>query len=209
MKNLIPQLSFADKIIVCDSYSTDGTTEYLNSCPNVQVVSQEWENNFGKKRQCALDATPDGVWVLRLDSDEMLTTPTIENFRMICNELDEANCDRAMFNIYHMLQDRTHCNNMVGIELRLFVKGDTVWRNKVHEILDGKFPGSSYSFDPIYSIVHLKYLLGNKKKEEYLREGFYDNRTMDSLENGLVVPLPNDVDYDIVNENIFNIKETN
>ena len=38
IKKCIESISFADEIIVVDSFSTDGTYEYLKSNPKVKVI---------------------------------------------------------------------------------------------------------------------------------------------------------------------------
>ena len=44
IENCLKSVEFADEIIVVDSYSTDGTYEYLESLPHVKVVQHPFAN---------------------------------------------------------------------------------------------------------------------------------------------------------------------
>ncbi len=71
IERCISSIAFADEIIVVDSFSTDGTYEYLLKHPKVQVVQRPFEN-FTKQKSFALSkATND--WVLFIDADEQVT----------------------------------------------------------------------------------------------------------------------------------------
>lgn len=62
---------FADQIIVVDSFSDDGTWEYLKSKPKVTAIQHPFEN-FTKQKSFALSqATND--WVYFFDADERVT----------------------------------------------------------------------------------------------------------------------------------------
>ncbi|WP_375325017.1 glycosyltransferase family 2 protein [Flagellimonas sp. GZD32] len=84
IEKCIESISFADEIIVVDSFSTDGTYEYLQSHPNVKVIQNPFENFTAQKSFTLKQSTND--WVLFLDADEVVTeslqkeiTETINN----------------------------------------------------------------------------------------------------------------------------------
>ena len=60
----------ADKIVVVDSGSTDGTVELCREM-GAEVVYREWQGPVPQK-QYAMDLCAGYAWVLNLDSDEML-----------------------------------------------------------------------------------------------------------------------------------------
>lgn len=64
---------FAEKIIILDSGSTDGSLE-IASRNNIEVLDFKWNGQFPKKRNWFLqDHTPSTKWVLFLDADEYLS----------------------------------------------------------------------------------------------------------------------------------------
>jgi len=70
IEKCIASISFADEIIVVDSYSTDGTYEYLLNHPNVRVIQNPFKNFTAQKSFTLKQATND--WVLFLDADEVV-----------------------------------------------------------------------------------------------------------------------------------------
>ena len=66
--------SFAKKVYVIDSPSTDKTVEICKEFPNVEVVVHKYPGNQAEQFNWALDNVKiDTEWVLRLDADEYLT----------------------------------------------------------------------------------------------------------------------------------------
>lgn len=71
IERCIESVEFADEIIVVDSYSTDGTYEYLQSHPRVHVIQHSF-TNFTQQKSFALKQA-NNDWVLFLDADEVIT----------------------------------------------------------------------------------------------------------------------------------------
>ena len=71
IEKCIDSVSFADEILVVDSYSTDGTYEYLLNHPKVKVIQNPFENFTAQKSFTLKQAAND--WVLFLDADEVVT----------------------------------------------------------------------------------------------------------------------------------------
>lgn len=67
----IESISFADELIVVDSYSTDGTWEYLQAHPRI-TASQHTFLNYTDQKSHALSLTTNH-WVLFVDADEIIT----------------------------------------------------------------------------------------------------------------------------------------
>ena len=70
IEKCIESITFADEIIVVDSYSTDGTYEYLKIHPKVKVIQHPFANFTAQKSFALKQATND--WVLFLDADEVV-----------------------------------------------------------------------------------------------------------------------------------------
>ncbi|MEW2921480.1 glycosyltransferase family 2 protein [Muricauda sp. ANG21] len=71
IEKCIDSVSFADEIIVVDSYSTDGTYEYLMNHPKVKVIQNPFENFTAQKSFTLKQASND--WILFLDADEVVS----------------------------------------------------------------------------------------------------------------------------------------
>lgn len=71
--NCLASVDFADEIIVVDSYSTDGTYEYVLEHPKVRVLQRPFDNFTAQKSFALKQATHD--WVLFLDADEVVPHP--------------------------------------------------------------------------------------------------------------------------------------
>ena len=69
LKNVEP---IADRIIVVDCYSTDGTQEIVRKL-GAEVVEHDWEGNQAAQFNWAIDNLKiDSKWILRIDADEYL-----------------------------------------------------------------------------------------------------------------------------------------
>lgn len=73
IEKCLESVSFVDEIIVVDSFSTDGTYEYLLNHPKVKVIQNPFENFTAQKSFALKQATND--WVLFLDADEVVPAP--------------------------------------------------------------------------------------------------------------------------------------
>lgn len=70
IERCLNSVDFADEIIVIDSYSTDGTYEYLQDHPKVKVIQNPFENFTSQKSFALKQASND--WILFLDADEVV-----------------------------------------------------------------------------------------------------------------------------------------
>jgi len=71
IENCLRSIDFADEIIVVDSYSTDGTYEYLVSHAKVKVIQHPFKNYTAQKAYTLEQASND--WVIFIDADEVIT----------------------------------------------------------------------------------------------------------------------------------------
>ena len=71
IEKCIQSMNFVDEIIVVDSYSTDGTYEYLKEYSGVKVIQHPFVNFTSQKSFALKQASND--WVLFLDADEVIS----------------------------------------------------------------------------------------------------------------------------------------
>ena len=71
IEKCLESIAFADEIIVIDSYSTDGTYEYLLQQENVRVIQHPFKNFTAQKSYALEQARND--WILFVDADEVVT----------------------------------------------------------------------------------------------------------------------------------------
>jgi len=69
-QSLRSAVDIADRVLVVDSGSTDGTVELARSL-GCEVMHRDWPGSVDQK-QFAMDQCADSTWVLTLDSDEIL-----------------------------------------------------------------------------------------------------------------------------------------
>ncbi len=80
IEKCLESVSFADEIIVVDSYSTDGTYQFLLNHPKVKVLQKPFVNYTDQKSFALKQASND--WVLFLDADEVITEPLREEIKI-------------------------------------------------------------------------------------------------------------------------------
>ena len=66
----IETLRFADRVVVSDSFSTDGTTELAQGA-GAEIIQRPFDN-FAGQRNAAMDAV-DAEWIFFVDADERIT----------------------------------------------------------------------------------------------------------------------------------------
>lgn len=77
----------ADRIVIVDSGSTDGTTE-IGRALGAEIHHREWNGPVAQK-QYAMDLCADADWVLLLDSDESPEPDLRESIRAVLREADD------------------------------------------------------------------------------------------------------------------------
>lgn len=88
---------FADKIVVVDTGSTDGTIELIKKY-NAEYFHYDWNNNFGEARNFAFSkATTD--YIMWLDADDIVSESEIEKiniFKQNSDDVDTLMCKYVM-----------------------------------------------------------------------------------------------------------------
>lgn len=140
IERCIESVSFADEILVVDSYSTDGTYEFLQNHPKVTVMQHPFENFTAQKSYALKQASND--WILFLDADEVVGDKLQNEIVSTIN--DPKACEAYWFYRIFMFQNTRL--NFSGWQTdknhRLFRKSKAKFTDQklVHETLevDGK-----------------------------------------------------------------------
>ncbi|MEO1012151.1 MAG: glycosyltransferase family 2 protein, partial [Bacteroidota bacterium] len=102
IKRCLASVAFAEEIIVVDSYSTDGTYEWLKKQPKVKVIQHPF-SNFTQQKSFALRQAKND-WILFLDADEVVTP---ELRKEILDTLD-SDTPMAAFWFYRQFMFKEH-----------------------------------------------------------------------------------------------------
>ncbi|MDE3741892.1 glycosyltransferase family 2 protein [Maribacter polysaccharolyticus] len=135
IEKCIESVSFADEIIVVDSYSTDGTYEYLLNHPKVKVIQHPFSNFTSQKSFTLKQANND--WILFLDADEVVS----ENLKNEILDTVAGDSDIAAYWFYRdfMFQNEPlrYSGWQTDKNYRLFRKSKARFSDKkiVHETL--------------------------------------------------------------------------
>lgn len=178
INTVIDELSFADEIIVIDSYSTDGTFERLKEFSNVKVIQNEFKD-FASQRNFAISQS-NCDWIFFIDADERLTKELI-------NEILEKTKAENSVNAYKVIRHFMFNNKRMrfsGLQtdriFRLFRSGTAKYNSDilVHEVLDVhgehrvlKHPMLHYSFSDYDSYKHKAEHYGLLKAKELFKKG--------------------------------------
>jgi len=140
IEQCVESVAFADEIIVVDSYSTDGTYEYLLHHPKVKVIQNTFINFTSQKSFALKQANTD--WVLFLDADEVVS----KNLKSEILKTIQKGTDIAAFWFYRQFIFENEKLGYSGWQTdknyRLFKKSKVKFTDRkiVHETLevDGK-----------------------------------------------------------------------
>jgi glycosyltransferase involved in cell wall biosynthesis len=86
IRKCLEAVSFARRVVVIDSNSSDGTIETAEEFDNVEVVQFSYSGGYPKKRQWALNNIDFSTsWILLLDADEIIPAELRKEFDQITN----------------------------------------------------------------------------------------------------------------------------
>lgn len=111
----LTSVTWADEIIVVDSFSTDRTIEIVNTFKKAKFVQHEYINSASQKNWIIPQAQ--NSWIFLLDADERATPGLIEEIKGI--DLDSSG---------HIAYDITRQNYFFGKKLKHIWKSDSVIR---------------------------------------------------------------------------------
>lgn len=164
--SVIKNLSFANEIIVVDSYSEDDTAKIAESYPNVTVYRNTFVD-FTKQRNFALSKASH-EWILFLDADERITNPLKKEIL----ETVSSNHSADAYYFYRKFMFKGKPLHFSGWQtdknIRLFKKSKSKYTAErlVHEVL--KVEGStSYMKHKLIHYSYSSYATYKKKMISY------------------------------------------
>ncbi|MCV9926862.1 glycosyltransferase family 2 protein [Flavobacterium sp. LS1R49] len=154
----IKSVSFADEIIVLDSYSNDKTPEIVSEL-GAKLVFRKFDN-YCNQRNYAIEFVT-GNWILFLDADERVTDKLQTE---ILNSIESNEFDAYKIWFPHFFMDRFlfHYTDKV---IRLIKNNNVIFENEVHEklVLKSK-PGVLKNYMVHYTYKGLFHFISKKDK---------------------------------------------
>ena len=168
---VIESVSFADEILIVDSYSTDKTVE-LAKKHNVRIIQREYGNSASQKNWAIPQATYE--WILLLDADERVTPKLKAEVLSVLDKDGDTDAYWIYRQNYFMGRKLNYSGWQGDKVIRLFRKSKSKYEEKhVHAevIVDGKV-GSLKNKLEHYTYKNLEHLLF--KADRYTTWGAYD-----------------------------------
>jgi glycosyltransferase involved in cell wall biosynthesis len=136
-KNILSALksvSWADEVIVVDSYSTDRTT-HIAIENGAKVIVRDWPG-FSKQKQFGVDAAAND-WILSIDADERVTPELKKEIEAIKTSGPSADGYRIPRLSIYMSREIRHSGWYPDRQLRLFDRRKGRWNGRtVHESIE-------------------------------------------------------------------------
>ena len=138
IEDCLRSVSFADQIIVIDSYSTDGTLAIVKKY-NCEILQRKFDN-FSNQKNEAIQAAK-GNWVLFVDADERVTEKLKLEIKATINNPTRSKAERSVgkhdaykikFPHFYMNRFLYHTENKV---VRLVKNNSIHFEGEVHEKL--------------------------------------------------------------------------
>ncbi|MDC7998871.1 glycosyltransferase family 2 protein [Gilvibacter sediminis] len=136
LPDVIDTLGFADEIIAVDSFSDDGTFEFLKDDPRVHCVQKQFVDYPSQRNYCMELAAND--WVFFVDADERVPVKLAEEIQLLLKQDSLANGYQIYRQFYYKREKLRFSGLQTDKALRLFdrTKGQYRAEKLVHETLD-------------------------------------------------------------------------
>lgn len=134
MESYIKSLSFADEIIIVDSFSTDNT-EAIAKQHNVTFVHREFDNFSAQKNYAISLAKHD--WIVFFDLDEEITEATQLEIQGLVKSENSLPAYKVKRDFHFMGKRIKYSGFQTDYSVRLFNKNFCKYNNSpVHEVID-------------------------------------------------------------------------
>lgn len=179
---VLENLSFADEIIVVDSFSSDRTFEIASSFKNVKVIQHTFEN-FASQRNYTISLASNS-WILFIDADERLTQDLQAEIRQVINQKNNI----SAYYMYRTFMFTTKRLRFSGWQtdkiIRLFKKENAYYNHEkiVHEklVINGETAKLKnklihFSYSTFEDYKHKMIFYGKLKAQEELAKNTQPN----------------------------------
>lgn len=174
IRQCLDSLSFADEIVVLDSYSTDNTTEIVREYTD-NLHFRKFEG-FSDQRNAAIDLTKE-EWILLVDADEVITDGLAADLQNAVKQ-GTHNAYRMPRLTYFLGRPIRHCGWYPDYQLRLALKSKAkIPYRLVHESMevDGscgvlKNDILHYSYDNLTQYIQKMVLYAHSAAEQKVLE---------------------------------------
>ena len=141
IKAVINNISFADEIIVIDSFSDDGTYQELQKLTHVKTIQRRFKN-FADQRNFAIKQA-NANWILFIDADERVTKKLEQEIKLETTKNDNKISGFMVKRLYYFKQKRIRFSGFqTDTTYRLFKNGKVKYIDSkiVHEMpkIDGE-----------------------------------------------------------------------
>ena len=141
-----------DEIVLIDS-SSDGTTAIAQQFPLVRIVRADWQDDFARQRNLALEHVKSD-WVLMIDADEELESDDAAYVRQIAGLFHETELP-AVLHVWHLHKHGNELRHDFS-QTRLFpARRGLEYRGRIHEQIAVKGVGL-YEQETLRRIVRLR-----------------------------------------------------
>ncbi|WP_044399121.1 glycosyltransferase family 2 protein [Lacinutrix sp. Hel_I_90] len=134
IEDYIKSLSFADEIIIVDSFSTDKTVALAEKY-NVKIIPREFKNFSDQKNFAITQAHHD--WIVFFDLDEKIPTALAEEIVATVHSKNPLKAYRVKRQFHFMGKRIKHSGFQTDVAVRLFNKNYCKYNGKaVHETIE-------------------------------------------------------------------------
>lgn len=134
IESYIKSLSFADEIIIVDSYSTDKTVELAKKY-NVKIIQRKFDNFSAQKNFAIAQANYD--WVTFFDLDEQIPEALALEIKTLVNSQNPLKAYNAKRDFHFMGKRIKYSGFQTDVAVRLFNKNYCKYNGKsVHETIE-------------------------------------------------------------------------
>ena len=146
---LKPMKEIVDKILICDTGSTDRTKKIIREF-TAEVYDFPWKNDFSAARNFISEKVSTDYWMW-LDADDMITQENLYRLKQLKETLS-PNTDMVMMDYVTDFDEWNHAAFSCYRERILKTSRNFRWRGRVHESI---IPTGNILYSPI-QIEHRK-----------------------------------------------------